>query len=133
MKRLVTIFSNGTYISGPNGEITTYTHDDKLCDVLGQAKDIRMQLIGDRTTGVDTRARIRVYESSDPDRRPSEVGKQVGSSTDVDNDLRPPLIQVNGPFSARVEVLLDILDKKVTPDTQQEFQLGLYATLILEE
>ena len=40
---------------------------------------------------------------------------------------------MNGPFSGRVEVLLDIADKKVTPDTQQEFGLAMYATLILEE
>lgn len=74
MKRLVTIFKSGTYISGPAGEIVTYTHDDNIIDVLGQAKSLRIQVIGDRTTGVDTRASVKVYESSDPLRRPSEVG-----------------------------------------------------------
>lgn len=129
----MTVYQTATYISGPAGEVSHYTHDDALCDTLGQAKSIRLQVVGDRATGADTRAQVSVYESSDPNRRPSEVGKPVGSTTNIDNDLRPPMIQVNGPFSARVEILLDILDKKATPDTQQEFQLAMYATLILEE
>jgi hypothetical protein len=132
VKKLIVAFEPDTYLSGAAGAAKSYRHALDLCEELGQAKTLLVQLVGERTTGADTRATIAVWHTSSTERSPSEVGF-AASTTNVDNDLRPPMIAVNGPLGARVEVVLTIADKKVTPDTVQAFALAIYVTAIYEE
>lgn len=133
MKRLLTVFSRATYLSANDGAPKVYVHDESLCDVLGQAKTIRVQVVGNSTTGVNTRASIKAFEGSDPNARPSEVGVQIGSTVNVDDDLRPALFNITGPFSGRVDLLLEVSDKTGAPGAEQAFDLAVHTTLILEE
>ena len=133
MKRLVTVFERATYLSGASGAPKNYLHDESLCDVLGQAKLIRVQVVGNSTSGANARASVLAFEGSDPTARPSEVGSQIGTTQVIDNDLRPPMFNVVGPFSGRVDLVLEISDKNGVPGNDQTYDLAMHVTLILEE
>lgn len=131
MKRNVAVFKRGTYISASDGKKRYWAHDVELCDVLGQAKTVLVQVFGNRVTSVsNTRATVEVWHTALPSGRPSEVGKQLGNALTF-SDLRPALQTVNGPMAGRVELLLAIDD--TAQAAQQEYDLELHVTLIVEE
>lgn len=130
MKRAQVVFTRNTYVSKDDGAVQIYTHDESLCDVLGQAKDIIFQFVGSR---LSTNARVTVltFHGSDPNSRPSEVGFPLGTA-EVITTLRPNPFNRLGPFQARVEVQLHV-DESGTPANFVEADCALYATLTLEE
>ena len=134
MKKLLVAFEPNTYLSGALGVAKSYRHAIDLCEELGQAKTLLVQVVGERTTGADTRATIAVWHTSSTNQAPSEVGFSV-SSTNIDdpNQLRPAMITVAGPLGGRVELVLTILDKNASPNVLQAFALAVYVTAIYEE
>ncbi|MCK6517859.1 hypothetical protein L6R46_22710 [Myxococcota bacterium] len=131
MKRIVTAFGQKTYISATGGT-TTYQHELGIADVLGQAKSLRVHVIGSRQSTAYARATLRFYESSKPgDARPQQWGVQIGTGTGI-TTLRPAPFTIVGPFMARVECVLEI-DDSVGQDDPQEFDLEVHITAIMEE
>ena len=131
MKRIVTAFGQKTYISATGGT-TTYQHELGIADVLGQAKSLRVHVIGSRQSTAYARATLRFYESSKPgDARPQQWGVQIGTGVGI-TTLRPAPYDIAGPFMARVECVLEI-DDSVGQDDPQEFDLEVHITAIMEE
>ena len=130
MKRVLTVFRRDTYVSKADGTAQTYVHDEALCDVLGQAKEIILHVVGYRV-GTEAKATLTAFQGSDPTNRPFEVGFPLGSPIVV-TTLRPPASTLTGPFQGRVDLTLQI-EEDPSPSTFAEFDLGVYATLILED
>ena len=129
MKRLIPVYTRDTYLSGSSGGVKVFRHDESLFEVLGQGKVLLLQVYGYRKSAT-ARATIKVYESSLQGRPPSEIGTQVGTTVTV-TTLRPGPMSITGPFQGRIEVVLEIDDTAAT--SQQEFDLVIAATLIIEE
>ncbi|MDP2622366.1 MAG: hypothetical protein Q8Q29_01040 [Actinomycetota bacterium] len=130
MKRNVTVFGSDTYAS-PGGLPTPYRHDLSLCDVLGQGKSLRVQVIGHRRSTPNARATVTFYESAKPgEARPEEWGQLITSATLI-TTLRPAPFDITGPFLGRVACVLEIDD--IAAANPQEFALELHVTVILEE
>ena len=61
MKRVLTVFPRQTYESGPGGVVKTYLHDVELCEVLGQAKTLRIHVVGNSQSDAQARAIVARY------------------------------------------------------------------------
>ena len=132
MKKSALVFPRDTYQSKSDGSTRTYVCRDEVRRAMGQAKDIRFQVIGYRKT-TNARLTVKLWETPDPNLRPSEVAPSVAAaftSTTI-STLRSAPQQINGPFCDNVEMTLDV--DEATPASQQEFDLELWATLIIEE
>lgn len=132
MKKSVLVFPRDTYQSQADGNIRTYVCRDEVRRAMGQAKHIRFQLIGYRKSA-NARVTVKLWETPDPNLRPSEVvpgGTALFTGTAI-TALRSAPQQINGPFCDNVEMTLDI--DEATPASQQEFDLEVWATLIIEE
>jgi hypothetical protein len=126
MKRKITNPFPGTNFPSAGSEPRIYQHDEGLCDVIGQAKDIRINAFVYRHDNAAL-AVLKFFEASLPG-RPSMVGKQICSPINLLAE-NPTIAQVSGPFCCRVEVVLEI----DSTGAQSEVQLDLGLTLIIEE
>ncbi|RME21752.1 MAG: hypothetical protein D6798_17435 [Deltaproteobacteria bacterium] len=130
MKRTTVVFPRQTFVT-PDGKPTTYRHDSNLFAVLGQAKVIVLQLHGHRATA-NAKVTLQAYASALPGEHPSEVGAVQGQAMVVqDQTLRPPFVEISGNFHGLVEILLTI-EHKTGGISQEEFDLEVVATLILD-
>ncbi len=136
MKRTVQVLPRNTYI----GE-KTHQHALALCDVLGQADSLIVEIFGHRV-GTDARVQLECFASSQPAGRPREIGQRVkvidpGTGQPADSVeftvLRPSFISIPGPFAGRVELVVTI--ESVNPGTtpNPEFDLEVHATVIIGE
>lgn len=128
MKRLTVVFPRRTFVT-PDGSKTVYTHDADLDPVLGQAKIIRVHVHGHRKSS-SAKITLQAYESGLPGERPSQVGKTLGGAI-VITDLRPAFADITGNFGGLVELVLAI-EHSTGGGTQEEFDLEVHATLILD-
>ena len=119
MKKLLVAFEPNTYLSGALGVAKSYRHNIDLCEELGQAKTLLVQVVGERTTGGDTRATIAVWHTSSTNQAPSEVGFSV-SSTNIETpeQLRPAIITVAGPGDRWDERLMPLSLHLLRPHPQ---------------
>jgi len=129
MKRIVEVYGPETYFSGPTGGIRAYHHRLDLCDVLGQPKSHRLQVLGHRRSA-NARLTLLVFETSVPRRRPELEGQQVGSSIVV-TTLRPGLNTIAGPFAGRVEIVAQV-DASTGTNTE-EFDFEVWTTMLFDE
>ena len=72
MKTMVILFERNTYQSNSDGSARTWVSRDDLRQKLGQAKSIRVQIIGYRNIA-NTGVKLKMYENSYYDLRPSET------------------------------------------------------------
>lgn len=132
MKKTILVHARQTFTSTSAGVKIQYAHDVALCDILGQAKTMLVQLYGHRITGTNTKTTVEVWHTCLPSGRPVEVGKQLGSTITLNpTTLRPAIQTINGPMAGRVELVIGIEDS--TAAAQQEYDVEVWATLILEE
>ncbi len=130
-KKAVCIAAKGLYWSESDGKPKDHHHDVELCDVLGQADTIIVEVSPYRQSeGAETKATLKAYHTSKPTGAPSDVGENISSFTTTITDLTPTLIQLDGPFQSRVEVVLTI-EEATAPDTAQYFDMEVWATLII--
>ena len=135
MKRLVTVYPRDTYVGQE-----VYSHELALCDLLGQADLLLIEIFGQRI-GPDARVKVECYATSLPTGRPSQVGKLV-KVIDPSNgqpansvsftELRPDVVQVDPPFAGRLEIVMTI--ESVQPGTtpNPEFDLEVHCTVIIQ-
>jgi len=128
MKRVVQVFPRRIWRSDDDGSILLYNHPKELCDILGQAKSIRLHVLGYFVSeATQTQGSLTAYESSFPEKAPSSTALvKVAASTFT--TLTPAVIDVSAPFMGRIEIVLGI-EEADTPDTLQEFELEVWATL----
>lgn len=129
MKRDIEVFADGTYSSGPDGVAQLHLHDLTLCPVLGQARILRLMFVGNARSKSTARAKLTVYETSNPKGRPREGQLPVGPQLVV-TALGAQCFDVYGPTAGRLEVCLEVDDNDSPPATVQ-FSLAVYATVIL--
>lgn len=132
MKSLVVLFERNTYQSNTDGTARTWISRDELRKVLGQAKSMRVQIIGYRNAA-NTGVRLKMYENSYLDLRPSETnasGSPFWTGTEA-TTLRPAPENISGPFGANVEFTLEV--RNTSAASQVEFDGIVVVTLILEE
>jgi hypothetical protein len=130
MKKMITIFPRQTFVSANDGSTRTYLHDQRLCEALGATDELQLVLIGDRVSSSDTLVRITVYQGADPENRPSDVGDPMEEFIyEIKGQLRPEPMVVSGPYLSKLDITLEIEEDSASPTTQQQAQLGLYATL----
>lgn len=127
MKRDVLIFDSTSYASASDGTAQLFLHELGICPVLGQGKQLEIELIGKSMSASTARCRLTLYESTNPNGRPRDSQKQLGPQV-VISALRPELIWVYGPFASYVEVCMEIYDTN-SPTAQVFFELSLRATV----
>ena len=132
MKEMIVLFERNTYLSASNGAAQSWISRDELRKVIGQAKSIRVQIIGYRNMA-NAGVKLYMYENSTPDMRPTETnqsGAPFWTGTEA-TTLRPAPENISGPFGANVEFKMEV--RNTAAATQVEFDGMVVLTLIMEE
>lgn len=132
MKSIVIVFERSTWQSNSDGTLRTFVSRDSIREVLGQAKSMRVQIIGYRNLA-NTGVKLKMYENSYLDMRPTETnqsGAPFWTGTEA-TTLRPAPENISGPFGANVEFVMEV--RNTAAGTQVEFDGIVVVTLIIEE
>ena len=128
-KRIGNVFERMVRNSGVGGAARLYTHDQKLCALLGQSDTLILQLTVYSLDANATDVVISVFGSSNPDDAPRNNGFLLNNPTTCTyNSAGNYTVTINGPTHGYVEVLLTV--QKNAGTAQVKADCDLWATII---
>jgi hypothetical protein len=129
MSRFVILFPLGDYTSKSDGTARMYLIDERLWEVLAQAKTILVHHRVEEKSTNNAGAKLHFSHAS-LDGSPTDVAVAYG---DLDLATENNEIQtVDGPFASRVFVKLEVVDTSEPPATQKAYRMEIGATLIMD-